>query len=294
MNRIVIAMAIMLLSVSSAFAQKGQFAAPPEAELGYTQFPIYPKVLTAAQMVRLEVTPSSLTAPTVVFNHYRGLHGKDGRFVLETLPVGTVVLVDKKGVIRYKADCGNRLVELKKTPEPVIVTASEGNSTPPVVVPPTTKPGFWAWVGSGLWRVITNLEKGIDFFFEDFGWLLLFLALVMATLVGFATIISRLASADQHRSTATAQPIGLQEPAVHQVAPVVAPPAPTSVAQTLTSQIPATPTRETERTDGMPSTIYVNQGNATRPHLITWSGDIRSFSFTRRPNGSHEMRVDDN
>lgn len=276
-------MTLVLLSVSSAFAQKGQFAAPPEAELGYTQFPIYPKVLTVPQMARLELTASVLKAPTVVFNHYRGLHGKDGRFVLETLPTGTVVLVDKTGVIRYKADCGNRLVELKKSE---LVAVSQ-NMTTNGSAPSTTSlskierkdlidwPGLFHKIGTGVF------------------WLLLVMGFI-AVLCAIAMLmrgLDILIFGRNANNRAWGGNGGRADTTTHPLAPPAT--AAATPASTPTAQTPVVPARETERTDGMPSTVYVNMGNASRPHLLTWNGDIRSLSFTRRPNGSRELRVDD-
>lgn len=282
MNRIIVAMALVLLSVSMASAQfpmPGEFAAPPDAELGYTQYPIYPKVLTPAQMARLEVKAISLNTPTVVFNHYRGLNGKDGRFVLETLPAGTVVLVDKKNVIRYKADCGNRLVEFKK-PEAVIVTSNGSSSTMSVRTSQRDEPMIsWTWNPEGIQCLLLMLGA------------LALLAVVIATVLG----IYQLMFGWPERNRAWGGNGGRADTRTHPLAepvPAAATPAPSRVAQAQVARTPATPARDTERTDGVRSTVYVNQGDATRPHLITWSGHIRSLSFSERPDGSHEIRVD--
>lgn len=102
-----------------ALAQHSDFATPANAELD--KFPIMPGPLSTKQQAEMRLAPLFLRKAIVVQNHFRGLRDKKGRFVLETLPVDTLVLVDTTGTIRYKADCGNRLIEV---PEPVEEVAS--------------------------------------------------------------------------------------------------------------------------------------------------------------------------
>ncbi len=284
MKTLVVAMALVLLNLSSASAQfvvPGEFAAPPDAELGYTQYPIYPKALTEPQMARLEVKPRRLNAPTVVFNHYRRLNGKDGRFVLETLPVGTVVLVDKNNVLRYKADCGNRIVEFKKTVEAATVAEFYDESSPGFFRVPEQKPedqGFWAWIGNGLYRVITTLMKGVDFFFDDFGWLLLFLTLVILAFIAIASIISYFYPANT-TATPTAVPAG-----GNNAQQVVAEVPPTAPAQTQPVAAPQ-PATTTDR-----NYINLSAGDQSRPNMLTWGGNLIPHSIEVRPDGSHVLR----
>lgn len=94
----------------SAFAERGQFAVPDSAELD--EFPVLSGPLSSKQQAEMGLAPTLLKQAVVFQNHFRNLRDKKGRFVLETLPADTLVLVDQKGVIRYKADCGNRLVEI--------------------------------------------------------------------------------------------------------------------------------------------------------------------------------------
>ena len=292
MTRFVVALVLVLLSVSNAsaqFSQKGRFAVPEDA--GLVAFPIFPKVLTMAQMAQWQLTVKALSAPTVVYNHFRGLHDKNGRFVLETLPVGTIVLVDDKGVIRYKADCGNRLVEVKKLEPVVTMQKATPNlpTTPAITSPVKVEGGFWSLVGNGLYHVAMGLVNGLKFVLNNFGWyLLLFIIFFM-----LFEVIRSLIRGDVNR--AFGEDGGRADTVSHPLAPtpVVAAPAPTGAAQTLASQIPVVaPHRETERTDGVPSTVYVNMGNDARPHLLTWNRGVRSLSFTKRPDGSHKLRVD--
>lgn len=114
-RNLIVGFAVLLISSGSALAQKGEFVAPDGAEM--EKFPIFSenKPLSTIQMAEMKLSPRKLEAPVVVQNHFRGLSNKEGRFVVEKLPVGTVVLVDTDGNIRYKADCGNRLVEFANT-----------------------------------------------------------------------------------------------------------------------------------------------------------------------------------
>ncbi|MDB5194810.1 MAG: hypothetical protein JWN50_824 [Parcubacteria group bacterium] len=91
--------------------ERGASAVPVQAELD--KFPIMPHVLTAAEMARLDLRPVPLDSDRVFFNWNRSIR----RFELDTLHRGTIVLIDKNDVVRYKADCGNRLVEYKRCPE---------------------------------------------------------------------------------------------------------------------------------------------------------------------------------
>lgn len=110
--------ALVFAMLETASAQpiiKGSFAEPIGAELD--KFPLKRGPLSVKEQDRLGLAPGRLERPTVVQNHFRNIRPADrGRFVLETLPAGTPVLVDKKGNIRYKADCGNRVVEIEPPP----------------------------------------------------------------------------------------------------------------------------------------------------------------------------------
>lgn len=105
---------LVLAVLETASAQpiiKGSFAEPVGAELD--KFPIKTGRLSAKEQAELGLSVKKLDKPTVVQNHFRNIRPTDnGRFVLENLPVGTPVLVDKVGKLRYKADCGNRIVEV--------------------------------------------------------------------------------------------------------------------------------------------------------------------------------------
>ncbi len=132
-------MALLILS-TPAMAQKGQFAVAENAELD--KFPIFAaeKPLTVLQIAEMHLHPVPLEKPTVVLNHFRGLHGKEGRFVVETLPKGTLVLVDDNKNLRYKEDCGNRLVEFNNQALVRGIVSSVKLPVPPTPQPPATPP----------------------------------------------------------------------------------------------------------------------------------------------------------
>ncbi len=101
----------LVFLASPLLAQRGTVAIPAEAQMD--RYPLHSAVaMTAGEMAKLKLHPVVLTEPTQVLNHYRNIN----RFVLEMLPVGTVALADSAGVIRYKADCVNRLVLPSKCP----------------------------------------------------------------------------------------------------------------------------------------------------------------------------------
>lgn len=106
MRNLIFVLVLAILALP-ALAQQGAFAEPAGAEL--ERFPIKASPLTLVEQAELGLSAKRLEKPVVVQNHFRNI--RNGRFVLETLPTGTLVLVDENGTLRYKADCGNRLVE---------------------------------------------------------------------------------------------------------------------------------------------------------------------------------------
>jgi len=86
-------------------------AVPPYADIEH--FPVIatrvvPKSVRAQYELeaKLKLRPVVLGRPLRALNHYR----QDNSWRYEEIDVGTVVLVDRFGTIRYKADCWNRLV----------------------------------------------------------------------------------------------------------------------------------------------------------------------------------------
>ncbi len=119
-----------------ALAQRGAFAVPADAQLD--KFPVMSGPLSTKQQAEMRLAPLFLQKSIVVQNHFRSLRDKKGRFVLETLPVDTLVLVDTTGTIRYKADCGNRLVEVPEPVEEVSSTVNFSMGSGGVSNPPST------------------------------------------------------------------------------------------------------------------------------------------------------------
>lgn len=135
-----------------AFAQPGKCAAPEEAELD--KFPIMNGPLSTKEMARLRLAPMTLKQPVVFHNHYRNLRG--GCWPLESLSAGTIVLVDISGEIRYKADCGNRLVEVKKP----FVPDTPKYSWTDYAEEPSVWSRFWDKVGKAwdsTWGILGSL-----------------------------------------------------------------------------------------------------------------------------------------
>ncbi len=107
--------AALVNPVSAQPIIKGAFAEPIGAELD--KFPLKTKRLSAKEETELGLSLRLLYKPTVVQNHFRNIRPDDrGRFALEVLPPATPVLVDRSGKLRYKADCGNRIVEVESYP----------------------------------------------------------------------------------------------------------------------------------------------------------------------------------
>ncbi|KND48828.1 MAG: hypothetical protein AB200_00125 [Parcubacteria bacterium C7867-005] len=96
--------------------QRGRMAVPNNAEID--KYPLKDTVLTQAEMSSLGVRADTLEADWTGYNWFRNVR----RFAYETLPKGTIVLVDGAGKVRYKADCGNRLVEKEQILNAMVAT----------------------------------------------------------------------------------------------------------------------------------------------------------------------------
>lgn len=181
-----------LLALAPVFAQptvRGSFAEPVGAEI--VRFPIMPRPLTLSQQAELGLTAIRLDASVVVENHFRNLRDAQGRFVLETLPVGTIVLVDRGGKLRYKADCGNRLVEVPKPSADNAATGADkgkdgkGNVTAAAGTG-ANKPGLWKRFTDATKSAAKGMWNFIGALLAPFGWLLLFsLGFLLLALIGY-------------------------------------------------------------------------------------------------------------
>jgi hypothetical protein len=103
----------VVLAVPTAMAANPEtLGIPAGAQL--EKYPLQPGPLSSHLKASLGLHVTELTVPWVGFNHYRNLRG--GKWVLDPLPAGTLVLVDANNVPIYKVDCGNRLVGIVKCP----------------------------------------------------------------------------------------------------------------------------------------------------------------------------------
>lgn len=149
----------IFLSVA-ATAQRGIEAVPEGANL--EQYPLFDHPLTTKDQAKLSLHPMILDQPWTGYNWYRGKQ----RFVLETLSVGTLVFADTTGKPIYKADCANRLVELRACPKCAPTVTYNTPATPTR----STLDRFWDFL-KGLWQIIGAIL------------LLLLLALLIAALL---------------------------------------------------------------------------------------------------------------
>ena len=173
---------VFIAVAHTAHAQRGMLAIPAEAELN--KFPIFKQgELTTAKQAELELRAIALADTMTVFNYFRD---KD-RFVLEILTRGTLVYVDKDGVVRYKADCTNRIVKASDCPKCLeIIAALRADSatrpkpsTTPTNVASTAKPeGLFLrilrWIAQGI-LILAAIGLGLLVLFLIFallGWIL--------------------------------------------------------------------------------------------------------------------------
>jgi hypothetical protein len=105
----------VVASASAATNIRSQAATPTNAQL--EQYPLQVGPLSVNEEARLNLRPVKLEKDWTGYNYYRALRG-DGRWVLETIPAGTLVLADAKGNPVYKVSCGNRLVGISVPKDP--------------------------------------------------------------------------------------------------------------------------------------------------------------------------------
>jgi len=161
-------------------AQRGVMAAPIDADT--ISYPIMKKPITVVDMARMNLHPVRLDTAVTVLNWYRDKN----RFLLETLVPGTVVLQDSAGVIRYKADCSNRLVEMAKCPNCLTVGGIGGIG--PLMTPVSDgdlrdksasqfiSPGWWDGMVNAFKSSGSALASVLGFIFP---WLILLLLIAL-------------------------------------------------------------------------------------------------------------------
>ena len=163
---VVLTLGFLLVLAMSASAQtrvRAEYAVPPDARL--EEYPLLP--FMSAQKLNSEMANKGLFLaitrfPWTGYNHHREM-GKSGRWVLETLPVGTFVYTDREGRVLYKADCANRLVWSGHTCPtcPPIAAAGDNGQGGATAVPPAPRRGFIRRIGDGLWAGVKGLYGAI-------------------------------------------------------------------------------------------------------------------------------------
>jgi len=278
-------LALALVLGTSAFAQRGEFVLPEGTDV--TKFPILNKPITTAKMAQMGLTPKNLEKPTVVQNHFRKLGGKEGRFVLETLPIGTIVLVDRQNKIRYKADCANRLVEVEKCPVQDRVNSTFHpygfNENPP------PQKGWWQKFTDGLRNFAKEIWNFLGFLVMPFLWLLLallglvFLALLLYLL--FRGVRAGINSFRNWRNPPPPPVIPIVTPPANPNPPIVPNPAGTPPSP------PPGPTLVTPpmRQNAQRNFIAMTPGSDGQPHMIKWFGHTFHSAETG-PDGVHTLR----
>ncbi len=285
---------LVLFSATSVFAQKGEYAVAKDAQLD--KYPVLEanKPLTVMQIADMHLHPVRLEKPTVVQNHFRGLHGKEGRFVVETLPKGTLVLVDENNNLRYKEDCGNRLVEFDnqalvrgivssiKLPE---ATVAPARATPAQVKARSQE--------SGLWRAVRSLwGHTMDFLRPIANWLGWFLGWGVIWILIFAILAALYESARGWGQEPGYPPVPVAPQPARQVVQVVR----SQPAVNTAIQTPPPPTQaqtvaagETANSGSSRAFITHSAGSGSTPHLVRWGGlDFHSLEVA--PDGVHSLR----
>lgn len=133
-------------------------AVPVTADLGkYREFD---RKLTADEMADLGLHYKRLDKEWTGYNLHRKTE-KTGRYVLETLAPGTLVLANEKDEVLYKEDCGNRLASLPTCPAcpPPAPSKAEKNEalTPPPA--PPSGPGWFSRLMDGLGWLLGQLLR---------------------------------------------------------------------------------------------------------------------------------------
>lgn len=207
--RLALVVAVLALGTTSVAPAQGRIrverstvAYPAEAEL--ERYPItWTKDPTQSEVKRtmsaLGLRLDTLKTAWTGFNWYR----RPGRFVLETIPAGTPVYVDAAGTPRYRADCGNRLIELVKCPfcgtrfgnwneDSLRAHGLVGNGS---VQPARSsldslantnaqkKKGFWSSLNDGMKALAMGLLGGIGSAFGPLWWLIVLLATIAIVLL---------------------------------------------------------------------------------------------------------------
>lgn len=287
MRNLIFALIFAMLALP-ALAQRGEFAEPAGAEL--KRFPIKGAPLTLAEQAELGLSAKKLEKPVVVQNHFRNI--RNGRFVLETLPAGTLVLVDENGTLRYKADCGNRLVE-----PPNCLRCHNTKLGGDRITKPKASTPFREWLKRGWEGMEQLLGLTLGALLPLLGLLAL---LAVLGLLGYDALYRLFREWREGGGNNTPPPVHPRPttPAPLPVAPTplapptapatipMAPPTPEPVAPIRVVPPPPTPA------SGFPSRRAIvdlgDRGNATR---IQSGSEISRVEFERNADGSTTLRI---
>jgi len=261
MKKLVLVSFFVILLAAPAFAQRGEFAEPVGADL--VKFPIRLTALSLSEQADFGLSAKRLETPVIVQNYFRSLRDSKGRFVLETLPVGTLVLVSQDGKIRYKADCGNRLVEVPVCP-PIATPTGMSNSPAPSV--PSAWSRFWnalaeAW--GAMWGLFGSL----------LGVLIPLFLLALLCWLGY--LLFRAIQNRQQGGGRPPRPIPPQPPIPPRPPVPPQPPIPPEPV------LPAFPARR----------VIIDFGDRVNATRVQAGRDIIRVQFDRNPDGSAVVRI---
>ena len=289
MSKLIFVFALAMLALP-VLAQQGNFAEPERLEV--EKFPNYGRPLTTLEQAMLELKPIRISTPTVVYNHFRSLRDEKGRFVLETLPAGTLVFADKNDKIRYKADCGNRLVELVGCP--TCPQAGSGRNEGKETLGGSTGPSAWS-------RFWDSASKAWDVMWETMGSITGFLLavlipflLLLAFLFLLGYLIYRVIQDQQGRRVQNPPPPQPQPAPAQQQIPVMAPVAPPTPPQPTPAPIQLNPAPQPAPVPpAFPAgRVVIDLGDANNATRIQAGANIARVEFEEdRNNGSTSIRI---
>ncbi len=283
-------------------------AIPVGAELD--KFPPFAHPLTVGQIADLNLQLKRLEKEWTGFNLYHEIN----RYVLETLPVGDLVLVDKTGAVRYRQSCGNRLVALPACPTcpapPADLSATETGARSSLANVPAkaaVKPGLWSRLANAAWGFIGDI-------LSLFWWLLkLLMGLAMLGLLLWALmqlwnwIINRNPNPQPQPVAPAPQPNPVPAPLVAPVVPAPVPPAPQPQPPVVPVPVPPVPPAPVAPQPANPAPAPVapqpqpaaQQGTFIsvamgERSMIRWSDDVTNVTYRRSQEGVHTLNWETN
>lgn len=278
----------LVFFASPLLAQRGTMAIPAQAEM--EKYPLHSAThMSWSEVAQRKLHYVNLAEPAVVLNYYRSI----SRFVLETLPVGTTVISDSSGVIRYKADCVNRLVLPAKCPTCLVLAGSRKDSLArgllgglaPVPVSDdalrSKSPGFWDQVSS-------NFDSLIDWTKSVLSWILpflLWLLLVALVLMGLWWLFNQIRNNGSGRPTSPApRPIVTPPTAVAPPMPPAPTPAPVApvVPPVSTTGTPTAEATHPAPALGEKAFVHFTPADGRNPNMLRFSDHYTSATFEKK------------